>query len=121
MKTLLNNMRRRGMKIYAAIYTFVFSFLSASMAVLAKGDNNATGDNTADEIVKQITGPINTLINVFLGILAAVGTIMLIKAITDLINAIQQQDNSGIFHAGRSIAVAILMMSISLIVAIFTN
>lgn len=121
MKIVLSNMRTRGMKIYVSIYTFVFSFLSASMAVLAKSDTNATGDDTADQIVKQITGPINILINVILGILAAVGTLMLIKAITELINAIQQQDNSGIFHAGRSIAVAILMMSISLIVAIFTN
>lgn len=81
--------------------------------------STTTENVTADEIVTQVTGPIITLVNVLLGILAVVGIIMLIKAISELIAAIQQQDNTGIFHAGRGIAVALLMMSISLIVKLF--
>lgn len=44
---------------------------------------------------------------------------MLIKSVTELVNAIQQQDNSGIFHAGRGIAAALLMISIKVLVKLF--
>ena len=50
-----------------------------------------------------------------------VGVVMLVKAIMELVNAIQQQDNSGIFHAGRSIAVALLMVAIKPVVGLFVT
>jgi hypothetical protein len=76
---------------------------------------------STDAVVKEVTGPITTLSNVLCAILAAIGGLMLIKAIADLVASMQQQDNSGTYHAGRSIAVALLMMSISGIVALFSN
>jgi hypothetical protein len=44
---------------------------------------------------------------------------MLAKSIAELVNSIQQQDNSGIFHAARGIASGALMISIKLIINLF--
>lgn len=73
----------------------------------------------ADDIAQQVTQPMNTLLSVVLAVLACVGAYILVKAVTELINAIQQQDNSGIFHAGRGIAAGLLLISIKLIMKLF--
>jgi small-conductance mechanosensitive channel len=83
---------------------------------------NGMASNTAssvDDVAQSITGPMNSLINVILAVLACVGVFMLVKSISELVNSIQQQDNSGIFHAARGIAAALLMISIKLIVKLF--
>jgi hypothetical protein len=76
-------------------------------------------DGSVDEVANSVTAPMNSLINVILSVLACVGVFMLVKSITELVNSIQQQDNSGIFHAGRGIGAALLMISIKLIIKLF--
>lgn len=75
--------------------------------------------SSADEIAGQVTSPMNTLVSVILSVLAVVGVLMLVKAISELSNAIQDRDNSGIFHAGRGIVSALLMISLKLIIRLF--
>lgn len=117
MKKTSNAISRDWMKIYVALYTLGVGIISNSIMVLA---DTADDQAQADKIIKQITGPINTLVYIIIGIMASVGSLILLKALTELINAIQQQDNSGIYHAGRSIAVGLLMMALSGIIALFT-
>lgn len=74
---------------------------------------------SSEEVAQTIVNPLNAVVNVILIVIAAVGVFMLVKSITELVNAIQQQDNTGIFHAGRGIACALLMISIKLIIKLF--
>lgn len=69
---------------------------------------------SADDIAASVTGPMNQVISVVLSVLAVVGVFMLVKSIAELVNSIQMQDNSGIFHAARGIAAGALMISIRL-------
>jgi hypothetical protein len=76
-------------------------------------------ETSADDVAASVTGPMNSVISVVLSILACVGVFMLAKSIAELVNSIQQQDNSGIFHAARGIASGALMISIKLIINLF--
>jgi small-conductance mechanosensitive channel len=89
--------------------------------VMAYAVNGLADDkeSSVDDVAESITGPMNSLINVLLAVLACVGVFMLVKSISELVNSIQQQDNSGIFHAARGIAAALLMISIKLIINLF--
>lgn len=80
----------------------------------------AYADTTAKDVTNKVTKPINTLVSILTTCLAAAGSLILIKAVLELINAIQQQDNSGIFHAGRSIVVALLMIAIKPLITLLT-
>lgn len=78
-------------------------------------------DGDGDAVANEITAPMKTLIRVILTVMSVVGVFMLVKSILELVNAIQQQDNTGLFHAGRGIAVALLMIAIFPVVSLFVE
>ena len=100
MRNLFEKAKRYGWKVIAAVVALVTTYAPAVCAA-----------ESADEVAKQVTSPLNSLVDVLTSIMAAVGVLMLIK--------IQQQDNYGIFHAGRGIAAALLMISIKVLVKLF--
>lgn len=108
MKNLFEKAKRYGWKVIAAVAALVATYAPAVCAA-----------ESADEVAKQVTSPLDSLVDVLTSIMAAVGALMFIKSLTELVNAIQQQDNSGIFHAGRGIAAALLMISIKVLVKLF--
>lgn len=108
MKNFVEKVKKTGWKIVAAVITLISAHAPEVCAA-----------SSADEVAKQVTSPLNSLVDVLTSIMAAVGVLMLIKSVTELVNAIQQQDNSGIFHAGRGIAAALLMISIKVLVKLF--
>ena len=83
--------------------------------------NAPRGGVSEQEVSNQVTGPMLTLIRVILTVMSVVGVFMLVKSIMELVNAIQTQDNSGIFHAGRGIGVALLMIAITPVVSLFVD
>lgn|GEM_PF-3253640 len=110
-------------KARLGIMAFI-SFIVAEcpMAAYAMPVNDITiKDGDSSEISDTVTAPMKTLIKVILAVMAVVGVFMFVKSILELINAVQQQDNSGMFHAGRSMAVSLLMMAITPIVNLFVD
>lgn len=101
------NMKYKTLMAMTALVSFVMEYAPVSYA------------DTGDDVAAQVTGPLNNLVNVLTSVLAVVGVLMLVKSVTELVNAIQQQDNSGIFHAGRGIAAALLMIAIKPLIKMF--
>ena len=71
-----------------------------------------TNATTSGDVASSVTEPMNQVISV-------VGVFMLVKSVAELVNSIQEQDNSGIFRAARGIAAGALMISIRLIIGLF--
>ena len=78
-----------------------------------------TNATTSGDVASSVTEPMNQVISVVLSVLAVVGVFMLVKSVAELVNSIQEQDNSGIFRAARGIAAGALMISIRLIIGLF--
>ena len=74
---------------------------------------------SAGDVASSVTEPMNQVISVVLSVLAVVGVFMLVKSVAELVNSIQEQDNSGIFRASRGIAAGALMISIRMIIGLF--
>ena len=70
-----------------------------------------TNATTSGDVASSVTEPMNQVISV--------GVFMLVKSVAELVNSIQEQDNSGIFRAARGIAAGALMISIRLIIGLF--
>lgn len=106
----------KAYKVMCAATSMVAGLMSDYSAVFA-GSTEAT--KTAEDIENEVTSPMMSLISVVLSVLQVVGVFMLVKAIADLVNSIQHQDNSGMYSAGRSIAAAVLMISLKIIIPLF--
>ena len=120
----LESVKRSMAKGALVVMAGVTSLMAELPALTVRADVSLTGSkesDSGDTVASTVTGPMVTFINVILSIMAVVGVIMLVKAIMEMINAIQQQDNSGIFHAGKSLAVASLMIAIKLFVGLFVT
>ena len=114
-----NNIKEKAVCVYrkaVIVAGFVYVMISNTYTVYA-ADDSTSADATA--IVNQVTGPINTLTTIIVAIFAAFGGLWLAKAIPELITAIQGQDNSGIFHAARSIGCALLLGGLPIIIKLF--
>lgn len=108
MRKFLEKVKKIGWKVVAAVLALVATYAPSVCA-----------SESADEVAKQVTGPLNSFVDVLTSVMAAIGALMFVKSITELVNAIQQQDNSGIFHAGRGIVAALLMISIKVLIKLF--
>lgn len=120
----LESVKRSMAKGALVVMAGATSLMAEIPALTVRAGVSLTGSkesDSGDTVASTVTGPMVTLINVILTIMAVVGVVMLVKAIMELVNAIQQQDNSGIFHAGRSIAVALLMVAIKPVVGLFVT
>ena len=106
----------RKFVVVAAFLYIAFNTAYTAYAITEAG-TEAGADATA--IATQVTGPINTLTTIIVTIFAAFGALWLAKAVPELITAIQGQDNSGIFHAARSIGCALLLGGLPLIIKLF--
>ena len=78
-----------------------------------------SGGGNADDIINQILTPMNAIITVIVAGMSIVGTIMVVKAVTELANAIQEHDNSGIFRAGRALLAALLIAATGVLIGLF--
>lgn len=115
-KNKVSRILSRGYKTLIIAMTMIFMVVNEAATVYA---TEATTSADADAIVKQVTGPINILTTALVTIFAGFGTLWLSKAVPELVTAIQGQDNSGIFHAARSIGCAILLGGLPLIIKLF--
>lgn len=104
--TMVAKIKYKGLLAASSVASFIMEYVPVCYA-------------NGDDVAAQVTEPINNFINVLTSVLAAVGALMLVKNISELSNAIQQQDNSGIFHAGRGIAASLLLISIKLLIVLF--
>ncbi len=113
---------KASFKFYLGMIALVsFVVAECPMVAYASGGVTIKNGSDSDSVTNSITGPMKTLIKVILGIMSVVGVFMLVKSIMELVNAIQQQDNTGLFHAGRGIAVALLMIAITPVVNLFVD
>lgn len=60
--------------------------------------------------VAQIDSALSAIKGLFLGILAAIGIIILVKGIGDTAQAYQQQDSHGMFDGAKGIAAGLIMV-----------
>lgn len=114
----IRNFKHTAEMVYRKlVMAAAFLYIAFNTAYTAYATTEAGADATA--IANQVTGPINTLTTIIVTIFAAFGALWLTKAVPELITAIQGQDNSGIFHAARSIACALLLGGLPLIIKLF--
>lgn len=102
----------------AAIAAVAFAFMMVNNIALVYASEPTTSAEVA-EITKKVTGPIDTITTIFVSMFAAFGTVWLVKVVPELITGIQERDNSGIFHAGRSIGCALLLIVLPAIIKLF--
>lgn len=79
----------------------------------------AATTETPETIAEEVTKPIISLADVLIGIIRGVGVIVLVKGVIDIIPAIQDRDSTSIIHAGKTIAIGILLIFIKKIVSLF--
>lgn len=103
----LKKMRKKAMLVFP-IATVV---LGDAGMVLANGVSTSTG-------IPQIDSMLNTLKGLFLGIIAAIGLIILIKSIGDTAQAYQQADSHGMYDGAKGIAAGAIMVFIGAILAV---
>lgn len=117
----INEAKKTSSKIAFAGATMFYSMMNEVVAFAGGNNPNPQGGGAGDAqaVADSVTAPLNQVISVVLSILAVVGVFMLIKAIAELVNAIQDQQSSGIYHAARGIAAGALMISIKLLVSLF--
>ena len=72
MRNLFEKAKRYGWKVIAAVVALVTTYAPAVCAA-----------ESADEVAKQVTSPLNSLVDVLTSIMAAVGVLMLIKSVTE--------------------------------------
>lgn len=111
-------------KLYLGFLALIgFIIAECPMAAYAMPIKGVTikGDDESDSVVNSVTAPMKTLIKVILGVMSVIGVFMLIKSLMDLITAIQDRDNSGMYSAGKGMAVSFLMIAITPVVNLFVD
>ena len=79
----------------------------------------AATTETAETIAAEVTKPFITLADIIIFIIRGVGLLVLIKGVIDIIPAIQDRDSTSIIHAGKTIAIGILLIFIKKIISLF--
>ena len=100
-KNMKNKNLKKVMKmIGTGVYVNVWMMCSNTIAVMA--DPVSTGVAEVDTIL-------TTLKTLFLGLVAGIGLIILIKGIADTAQAYQQQDSHGMYDGAKGIAAGAIM------------
>ena len=101
-------------RLKCVIYGMLLFSLCRVQNVLAD-----TGTTTGTDDANVVTN-LNIIKGIFLAGIATWGVVTLAKNIAEFSNAMQQQDNSGMWSAGKGIIGGILMAGISGVIALFT-
>ena len=96
-------------------YMEVTKFLNAVTAETT----TESGGGDVDKIVDQILTPMNAIITIIVAGMSIVGIVMIVKSVTELANAIQEHDNSGIYRAGRALIAALLIAGTGVVIGLF--
>lgn len=94
------NLKKVMKMIGTGVYVNVWMMCSNTIAVMA--DPISTGVAEVDTIL-------TTLKTLFLGLVAGIGLIILIKGIADTAQAYQQQDSHGMYDGAKGIAAGAIM------------
>jgi hypothetical protein len=104
--------KRKIKKITSVVYGTLIFFYCQAQYVLAGGAATTTDPS-------GVTSKLNIVKAVFLAGIATWGVVILAKSIAEFSNAMQQQDNSGMWSAGKGILGGLIMAGISGIITLF--
>lgn len=126
MKKLKQKAARGILRITAVVTGILQMVFSETMAVFAAGEGEGNGGITlqggdGSDIIANVTAPMMTLVKAILSVMSVVGVIMLVKAVMDLVNTMGENSPGTVYHAGKSIAVALLMVAIYPVVSLFID
>ena len=111
----MNKWRKKGKKFFAALNTGVLLVCANSVPLLAQQNTGGGGGTSTSTGIAQIDNMLATIKMLFLGIVAAIGLIILIKGIADTAQAYQQQDSHGMYDGAKGIAAGAIMVFIGAI------
>lgn len=66
----------------------------------------------------QVLAPINNLKNLFIGIVGAIGAIVIVKGIMGVAEALPQNDNAGVNMGVKTIVGGVMMALVSVVLAV---
>ena len=118
MKSLRNESIKMVRFLAFLLVAFIGVLQYAPVCHATETVDSATAE-TAEEVAKKVTQPLNAIIIVILVITAAIGAMILVKNVGELAHAIQDRDTSGMWQAGRGIGAGLLWISIRLIMSLF--
>lgn len=99
------------------------SVVGCSALLLMPGNSQcvmaATAGGTTSTGIPQVDNILNGLKMLFLGVVAGIGLIVLIKAIGDTAQAYQEKDSHGIYDGVRGIVAGAIMVFAGALLAIF--
>lgn len=118
MSKKLTEKKRKLKKIKAAVMlgTIQAVCLCHTASVFA-GSGGGTGLSTSTGI-PQVDTVLSTLKNLFIGLVAGIGLILLVKSIADTAQAYQQQDSHGMYNGAKGIAAGAIMVFIGAILGV---
>lgn len=119
MKTLRFESRKMVRILAFLMVAFIGVLQYAPVCHASNETVDSAGAETAEEVAKKVTQPLNAIIIVILVIMAAIGALILVKNVGELAHAIQDRDTSGMWQAGRGIGAGLLLISIRLIMSLF--
>ena len=107
-KNMKNKNLKKVMKmIGAGVYVNVWMMCSNTIAVMAADEEKKA--NVVNTGIEQVDNVLSTLKTLFLGLVAGIGLIILIKGIADTAQAYQQQDSHGMYDGAKGIAAGAIM------------
>lgn len=106
------NLKEKMKMIGAGVYINVWMLCNNIIAIMADQNNEKQNDQkiNAGTGITQIDNILTTIKTLFLGIVAGIGLIILIKGIADTAQAYQQQDSHGMYDGAKGIAAGAIMV-----------
>lgn len=101
------NLKKVMKMIGAGVYVNVWMMCSNTIAVMAADEEKKA--NVVNTGIEQVDNVLSTLKTLFLGLVAGIGLIILIKGIADTAQAYQQQDSHGMYDGAKGIAAGAIM------------
>lgn len=102
------NLKKVMKMIGTGVYVNVWMMCSNTIAVLAK-EKEEKKANVVNTGITEVDNVLSTLKTLFLGLVAGIGLIILIKGIADTAQAYQQQDSHGMYDGAKGIAAGAIM------------
>lgn len=109
-RKLCSILSKKGRAIWAFTYVPILLFYDVTR-VMAK-DTDVSTSTTTGTGVQEIDAVLSAIKTLFLGLVTAIGLIILIKGIADTAQAYQQQDSHGMYDGAKGIAAGAIMVFI---------
>lgn len=111
-------------KFYRLLYCVIAAFSVAiheQMQVFAAPATTQASDAEVDEIVKQVTGPIDAVVKIIFGIMGGVGMLIFARGISNLLAAWGDHDTTTMRHEAVQCGIGAALGSVGTLVALFYN